>query len=65
VAITHFKWWGKLGHVQSRGEGDSRMIKEEERGSESERRGLASRGLKFREHPRGHHHHIHTQIPCA
>lgn len=60
VAATHFNRWGRLGHVQSREEGDSRMIKEEERGSESERKGLASRGLKFREqsspppHPNSH-----------
>lgn len=29
VAATHFNRWGRLGHVQSREEGDSRMIKEE------------------------------------
>lgn len=48
-AAAHFQRQGRLGHVQRRGEGDRRMIKDKERGSEVERKGLASRGLKVRE----------------
>lgn len=50
-AAAHFQRQGRLGHVQRRGEGDRRMIKDKERGSEVERKGLASRGLKVREEP--------------
>lgn len=59
---AHLQRQGRLGHVQSRGEGDRWMIKDKERGSEVERKGLASRGLKVRKETPTH---THTQIPMC
>lgn len=66
VAATHSKCRGRLGHVQSGGKGDSWMIKDEERGSEVGRKGLASRGLMVRKEPPPPPTPTpHTQIPTC
>lgn len=61
-AAAHFQRQGRLGQVQSRGEWDRQKIKDKERGSEVERKGLASRGLKVRKEPLPPHIHPNSHV---